>query len=51
MTFVVPREVIVVPERCAFSAKNSQSFVAGEKPGSRLTIASVGTSWSTVPGG
>ena len=46
-----PLVVISVPSALTFRAKNSQSLVSASKPGARLTIASCGISWITVPTG
>jgi hypothetical protein len=50
-TSAKPRALIVEPSAETSSSKNSQSLVAGLKPGARLTMTSVGTSCTTDPGG
>lgn len=46
-----PREAKVVPSALKVRRKNSQSFVSGEKPECRFTMASVGRCWMMVPTG
>ena len=51
LMLVVPRLRMRVPCADTDRRKNSQSLVGGLKPACRLTIASPGTSWITVPTG